>query len=190
MSFQDSINWGNLNAGDHPMICGDIATIDYLTLSRDSLERKYDIDGFFNRLIFWRSMKIMDQGAQSYSKVLLGNLLWVTLLTIPLIAIMMKLLYVRRRHYWVEHLIFWVHVHCFMFCVTAASLLLRIWTDTSVVNGIGIAINFIFLWIAMKRYYGQGFFKTSFKFILAGYTYWFIWWFLFVWNLLVTVFIF
>jgi len=190
VNLKDSIPWSKIKIGSQNAVCGDIATVDYLRLSRDSLQRKYHIDGFVERMIFWRAMKIMDKGAHAYSKVLLGNLLWVTLLTIPLIAIMMKVLYVRRKHYWVEHLIFWVHVHCLTFSVSAVGLMMRVWTDSVAFLWISVVINLIILWLAMKRYYGQGFIKTTVKFYLAGWTYWLIWWILFFWNLLITVFIF
>ena len=71
------------------------------------------------------------------------------LLTIPLFAALMKLLFIRRERYYVEHLVFALHVHAFYFFATGVALL---------ISPIGafspsLALTLIYTLVAMRRTY-------------------------------------
>lgn len=93
--------------------------------------------------------------------------------SLPFVALFLKLLYIRRRKqfYYADHGIFSIHLYCAIF-----SLLLIIfginkiesmlnWGWLGFISGLSIFFIFIYFFMAMRRFYGQGFFKTFFKYI-------------------------
>lgn len=100
---------------------------------------------------------------------LISNLTWMILLMMPALALILKILYIRRDFYFVEHLIFSFHYHAFAFLIASpAYLLVNIWP-----SGIAIAYGLIliYLFVAMKRVYQQGIFKTGVKFMVLNNLY-------------------
>lgn len=88
----------------------------------------------------------------------------------PLFALILKLLYWRRKRFYVEHFVFALHVHSFAFLMITLIMLLG-------VDWVGVAMGTWFvvaLYIAMKRVYGQGWFRTLTKFGMLAFAYFFI----------------
>ena len=151
-----------------------IATADYNDLSEAELYEKYQIETRWQKLSVTQSLKMMTQEPGAFVNMLYGNLVWVLLLTIPLIALLMKILYIRKSHYWVEHLIFLVHTHCLLFLITTIAFILYYITASPTVLFVGLGLNVLLFWIALKLYYGQGFFKTTMKWSAIGVSYLFV----------------
>lgn len=96
-------------------------------------------------------------------------------ISLPLIALLLKLLYVRRKQfYYVSHIIFLLHYYCIIFIAFFFILL----TQRLPYGGnIAAALFFIgyilYLYFAMLRFYKQGWFKTLMKYFifvfLAGF---------------------
>ncbi len=144
---------------------------DVLAMSIEGLVEKYEIQGWKNQFVFQQKMKMVRDGP-SFLRYLIGRISWAVLMLIPLLALSLKLFYIRRSFYYVEHFIFSIHVHGFVFLLVTLQLLLLptfpLWT---------IAINMlwltIYLALAMKRFYDQSWSKTLLKFcILAMFVYW------------------
>jgi hypothetical protein len=83
---------------------------------------------------------------------------------VPLFAFFLKLLYLRRQRFYVEHFVFSLHAHAFAFLMFTPLLFLR---------G-GLVPTLIMLWmplyvfLAMKRVYGQRVLRTAVKFALLS----------------------
>ncbi|HST62153.1 MAG TPA: hypothetical protein VLK84_25850, partial [Longimicrobium sp.] len=91
-------------------------------------------------------------------------------LMMPLFAFILKLLYWRRKRFYVEHFVFALHVHAFAFLLLTAMMLLRNdWVDA--VLGVWFVVA---LFIAMKRVYGQGYIRTLLKYFLLSQAYMFV----------------
>jgi hypothetical protein len=88
----------------------------------------------------------------------------------PLFALILKLLYVRKKRFYVEHFVFALHVHAFVFLVGTVLMLSR-WEWLTAVTGVWFLL---YLFLALKRVYGQGIIRTSFKFCLLGISYSFL----------------
>jgi hypothetical protein len=114
---------------------------------------------------------------------------------LPLAALIMKFWYLFTKRYYVEHLIFALHNHSFLFVVLLLSLLsnaLKSWLDPDADRWISTAVNgfnFVILaWIpfyfllALKTVYQQGWGMTLVKYVLVGGSY-------FVLLISVTVFV-
>ncbi len=91
---------------------------------------------------------------------------------LPLIAGLMMLMYWRPPHYYVEHLLLFVHNHAVAFLVLGVVMLLdRLVPD---IPGLGLAIFVYFAWYAyrsMRVVYGQGRVLTISKLMLLGFFY-------------------
>lgn len=97
----------------------------------------------------------------------------ISFISLPIFACLLFLLYFRRRknYYYVSHAIFSLHYYVVMFliillCVGMPALIEQ-WIDISGFMGLAMfVILFVYLYIAMLRFYRQGWFKTLIKAIL------------------------
>ncbi len=98
---------------------------------------------------------------------------------LPIMALVLKMLYPLSRHYYVEHLLFFIHFHAFFFLLLTLQILfsrlggLVFIPDAIVVLAI-VATSFyvpIYLFIAMRRVYRQGFWLTLVKYFVLGAAY-------------------
>lgn len=131
--------------------------------------------------ILWRKIDMpknefeaqVSRAIQSY----LPKLMFVFL---PLVALLLKLFYIRSRRYYTEHLIFALHNHAFIFVTMLVMVLANLlgkqaaWATTpahylNVILGWYIVI---YVFLAMLFYYRQSFIKTLGKYLLIGFIYW------------------
>lgn len=124
-----------------------------------------------------------DNGRQFLTNVI-DNIPVALIVLLPLMAFVLKALYPLSRRYYVEHLLFFVHFHAFFFMMLVLQILLvRLNAMLSIPEAIGtlviVAASFyvpVYLFISMRRVYGQGRLITSLKYIvltvsyLAGFT--------------------
>ncbi len=124
-----------------------------------------------------------DNGRQFLSN-LYDNIPIALIVLLPIMAFVLKALYPLSRRYYVEHLLFFVHFHAFMFLILTLQILIgRVNAAMPTPEAIGIllivAASFyvpVYLFVAMRRVYGQGRLLTGLKYIvltvsyLAGFT--------------------
>ncbi len=115
---------------------------------------------------------------QLFAGTLFSNLPYMMLCCIPLFAFVLKILYLRRRIFYIDHLIYALHIHTFAYVaimlIIAATLSLNRIAAGALASW-GIAV----LWIAfaaqiflsIRRVYRQGWFISVFKFSLGGLVY-------------------
>lgn len=92
----------------------------------------------------------------------------VAFLLVPVFAAFLKLLYLRRKRLYAEHFVFALHFHAFVF-LTAAVMILAWNPLVSAVHSLAVVV---YLLLAMKRVYAQGWPKTVLKYgaLLAAYS--------------------
>jgi hypothetical protein len=114
-------------------------------------------------------------GLQRLSEAVSHNLERAMFLFLPLLALLMKPLYRKPPRYYVEHLLFFLHNHAFLFAILAVSTLLKMITSAAIVlNPIGTAIAIyipIYFYRAMRRVYGQSRWLTLSKLATLGVMY-------------------
>jgi hypothetical protein len=121
-----------------------------------------------------------DSGA-SFVRAFLDNIPLTMLVFIPIVAALMRVLYLFAGRKYVEHLLFFVHVHTFFFVVAAVTLLLsRLpalapWLESPVrIVGWVVWTYFpIYLFAAMRHVYRQRYALTAVKYVLLGGGYFF-----------------
>jgi hypothetical protein len=109
---------------------------------------------------------------------LFSNLPYMMLCCIPLFAFVLKVLYLRRHIFYVDHLVYALHIHTFfytgiMLIVLATMGLNRIAPPT--LAGWVIALLWILfvvqIFLSIRRVYRQGWFMSTLKFLVGGFAY-------------------
>ena len=108
-----------------------------------------------------------------------GKVPTVLFLILPVFALLLKLLYVRRGWYYSEHLVFGLHTHAFAFVVfSVVALLLALAPSVTAVRVVANSLLFlaipVYFLVAQKRVYGQGWVKTILKSLVLGWAYFFV----------------
>ena len=113
-----------------------------------------------------------------FISTLFSNLPYMMLCCIPLFACVLKVLYIRRRLFYIDHLIYALHIHTFFYTAVMLIVLATIALNRFVPGAIAgwlIAL----LWIAfvtqiflsIRYVYRQGWFFSIFKFLFGGFVY-------------------
>ena len=119
-----------------------------------------------------------DDGRAFFAK-LLDNVPIGLFILLPLMALVLKLLYPLSKRYYVEHLLFVVHFHAFVFLILMLQILFgRTVALTGLPEGLAEATTFavslyipVYLYRGMRRVYEQGHAMTSLKFIILALAY-------------------
>ena len=122
--------------------------------------------------------KIGEHGTklQLFLATLFNNLPYMMLCCIPLFAFVLKILYIRRHTFYIDHLVYALHIHTFAYVSIMLIVLLTIGLKRLAPSATGwIAI----LWLAfaaqiffsIRRVYRQGWFFSIFKFFVGGFAY-------------------
>lgn len=116
---------------------------------------KEDPQGFDNELLYHAVPKLM-------------------FVFLPLVALLLKLFYIRRKHLYMEHLIFTLHCHALFFMALLAGVLVISLTThygwpAEIKDWTGTFIKWylvIYLFLALRNFYQQSWLKTLVKFCL------------------------
>jgi len=136
---------------------------DIVTLNGRELVEKYEIKGFWYQIMAKQMLHFVHDQT-GFSRQLVNNFPLMVLAMMPFLALFMKLLYIRRNRFYVEHLVLNFHHHAFAFFILSLLFMLPIGFMKFMIVPV-IIIVFIFLYLTMKRYYGQGYGKTFLKFV-------------------------
>lgn len=96
-------------------------------------------------------------------------------LSLPLAALLLFLLYIRRRqkYFYVSHIIFTLHIYCFVYLMWLfAKICTAIGHGVQYVGFAAILISYFYLYKAMRRFYQQSRAKTIFKWLILVILFW------------------
>ncbi len=114
-----------------------------------------------------RAAKINQDPAPFLAK-LMSWLPRVVFLLLPLFALLLKLAYLRARILYAAHAIFSLHAHALIFLVFTATRILGYLPYLRSLRAVLLLALPVYLLMAMKRVYGQGWFLTGLKASLVG----------------------
>ncbi len=143
---------------------------DVAVMNNQELIEKYEIEGYWRQKIFSQGLKLRDS-PDGLKDFIIGNMTWVILLSIPVMGVCLLLLYIRRGHYYSEHILFLVHAISFFFILGIPFLILEYFYDLKILNVLLPLLWFVYLFLAMKKYYKQGMMKTFFKYSIFMFSY-------------------
>lgn len=138
-------------------------------------------DGWLSRRIKIRAMELRDRYADKkgeffsdFGKALKDNFSKVLFWLLPVFALLLKLLYVRRDFYYSEHLVLSIYYYNFFYLAGCVIMLVGL------IPGIGFVGTILGLWtyfyflFAMKHMYKQSWGKTILKFTIFSFTFSFL----------------
>jgi hypothetical protein len=154
------------------MVAGDEKGIDSIE-TVDEVAR--DTKGFFGRfgLAVRHGWQKARQEPERMLELAVEKFAHIMFLLLPIFALLLKLLYIRRNLCFMKHMVFALHFHAFMFVVISVILALSFWGGAFCKNQAHHLFWLVplYLLLAMKRFYRQGLIKTALKLILLAFNY-------------------
>jgi hypothetical protein len=126
--------------------------------------------------------KIGEDGSKAklFAETLRSNIPAMMLCCIPLFAFVLKILYVRQRRFYVEHLVYALHIHTFLYVsviITALAVMGANRTVPALAGWITALMTIAILvqiFLSILRVYKQGWLLSLIKFVFGGIVYFFI----------------
>lgn len=97
------------------------------------------------------------------------SLKYVAFLLLPIYALIFKLLYIRRKSYYVDHLIYSMHIQVFAYTILTIAFFLPLLLNSSlrVMMNIAMAMILIYIAISLRYLYQQAWWKTILKSLIS-----------------------
>lgn len=114
--------------------------------------------------------KTLEDEGESFIKKLISKLSIGLFIFLPLFTLFFKLIYFRKHLNYMEHLVFVFHTQTVFFILMIIYILINYFTGYENV-GLFILLFLVYLYMALRKFYQQGKFKTFVKFILLNLIY-------------------
>jgi hypothetical protein len=138
-------------------------------------------DNWFKRHVEYKNIQITNKYGNN-SKLFwtdIGNRFihqfpYMLFVSLPLYALFLKLLYIRRKRYYVEHILFLIYLYIFTFLFLLLFFLLSTlkqdmgWTFLKYIQLVLMLGGVYYAYKAMRKFYEQGIGKTLLKFIILN----------------------
>jgi hypothetical protein len=115
---------------------------------------------------------------QLFLITMISNLPYMVLCCIPLFAFVLKILYLRKRVFYIDHLVYALHIHTFAYLAIMLIVLATMGLNRTVpgllagwIVGLLWTIFAIQIFLSIRRVYRQRWFMTVFKFFVGGFVY-------------------
>jgi hypothetical protein len=123
--------------------------------------------------------KIGEDGARLkfFLETLRSNIPVMMLCCIPLFAFILKILYIRKGRFYVEHLVYALHIHTFLYVAIIITSLAVMGANRTVpvlagwITGLMVCAILVQIFLSIRRVYKQGWFMTMMKFFFGGLVY-------------------
>jgi len=137
-----------------------------------------------NRLEKWiegrAKEKLGERGTnlQLFLITMISNVPYMVLCCIPLFAFVLKILYLRKHVFYIDHLVYALHIHTFAYLAIMLIVLATVGLNRTVpdvlagwIVGLLWTIFAVQIFLSIRRVYRQGWFLTVFKFFVGGFIY-------------------
>jgi len=141
---------------------------DILKYNAEEIIKKNNIEGFWRKFLTKQGIKLF-KNRKNFMEYLISISLWLILLMMPFLAVILKIFYMKK--YYIEHLVFSLHTHSFLFLLLTSTILLNYFFNTDEFIGILLLITAIYLFMALKAYYLQSWKLTFVKFSIINFFY-------------------
>lgn len=147
------------------------------SVDEEALKEMEDSPSWINSMVeeFVKGSKLIGKNPQLFVQQLLSNLSLAMFALLPVYALFLKLLYAFSRRYYMEHLIFALHIHAFTLLIFTIMMVWSQWIAPRLpfdTHGLLItAIIFyimLYPWFALRRNYNQGWWLTTVKYLTLG----------------------
>lgn len=137
----------------------------YLETFDDAVDRYAVEESFWNQLSFQFAGSVLKtvQEPGNFLNGLFSRLPFVVFFFLPVFAIFIYLVYIRKNFTYTDHLIFSFHNQALLFILLILSMLIDLIFSVNS-SGVFVLIFGIYLYKAMRKFYGQNRLKTMLKF--------------------------
>jgi hypothetical protein len=97
---------------------------------------------------------------------------YISFLLLPIYALVFKLLYRKQKRFYVDHVIYMMHLQSFVYVIIIIMMLIAMFITPAARewwSRIAIMATFIYLIISLRKVYGQSWFKTVVKSFIATF---------------------
>ena len=115
---------------------------------------------------------------QLFLITMISNVPYMVLCCIPLFAFVLKILYLRKHVFYIDHLVYALHIHTFAYLAIMLIVLATVGLNRSVpgvlagwIVGLLWTIFAMQIFLSIRRVYRQSWFMTLFKFFVGGFVY-------------------
>lgn len=105
------------------------------------------------------------------AEMYLHNLSISVLLLMPIFALLLKLFYIRRKQYYMSHLIHSIHLHTVLFILLSVGAIWDSQVDAHKITGWAMLLFLVYMVLSLSRLYGQGIRKSTVKALLMLFIY-------------------
>ena len=115
-TFLPRLNIGFGNTKNYPILKKDIYEMPVETLLTN-----YEVKSFADRLVVTQMVRSI-RDLPGVIHFMIGNIVWGVIVSILILALLMKFLYIRRKSFYVEHIIVLCHIHAFAFLIASLGM--------------------------------------------------------------------
>jgi hypothetical protein len=115
--------------------------------------------------------QMKNDGGKSYLKNLFSTISISLFIFLPIFTLFLMLLYIRRNYTYIEHLVFVFNTQTVFFLLLTIFYLINFIRDSGSILGIFILLFMLYLYKAMRNFYGQSRGKTIVKYFLLNFFY-------------------
>ncbi|MEY2550525.1 MAG: hypothetical protein QOG12_669, partial [Verrucomicrobiota bacterium] len=123
--------------------------------------------------------KIGEDGARAklFLETLRSNIPAMMLCCIPLFAFILKILYIRKGRFYVEHLVYALHIHTFLYVSVIITSLAVMGANRlsatlgGLITAVMVCAIVVQIFLSIRRVYKQGWVMTMLKFLFGGFVY-------------------
>ena len=139
----------------------------------DSLEVKLENENDPEKRMKLREYIGLCRSPENAMAKILEYISWAFFVLLPIFALILKLVYIRRKQNYMRHLIFSIHIHSFIFIVLTFIVALYLLLDSNLGTITSILLLSVPLYfiIAIKKFYGQSILKVIVKFFAVTFLY-------------------
>jgi len=151
--------------------------------------------GYFDKRMAIQTIRVTRADNDQIVSYIVKNFPLMMLVLIPIFALILKLLYIRRNQLYIKHLVHALHLHTFAYFTYGIFILITFFIVTheeigEVINLIGFVIVSVYAFISFLRVYKQHWFKTLIKFNIVGAIYCFSIFLFFLLEMVVSLLLF
>lgn len=136
----------------------------------DELEAVQDQDSEFMKHMIKQLVRLQIKGS-SFQKVFQNNLSIMLFLFIPVFALILKAFYARKKYLYIEHLVFGLYFHAFLFFMLFVTLIISQLIGEAWPLLVGILGTIVYFTAGLKRFYNYKWGWTILKSFLIGTVY-------------------
>jgi len=132
-------------------------------------------NNFWNRFYYDKAISVnemMKDKGESFNQKIFSGLSIAIFLFLPIFALFLKLFYIRRKYTYMEHMVFVFYTQSVFFLLLLLFLIIYFFSNgKDGLIALPIVLFAIYLWLAMKKFYQQGWIKTTLKYLLANFSF-------------------